>query len=59
LKAELSYTDGNSINPETNEPMSVTLFNKEFMDEFNKEIKMDFLMRKKDLNNVPESDRKF
>lgn len=29
------------------------------MDEFNKEIKMDFMMRKRDLNNVPESDRKF
>jgi len=45
---ELSYTDGNVINEDTGEPMSVILFNKQFMDEFNRVIKVELLMKKRD-----------
>ena len=58
-KIEVSYTDGKMINQETGEPMSKTLFDKQFMDEFNREIRIELLMKKRDGENVMESEQKY
>lgn len=58
-RVELSYTDGNVINEDTGEPMSVILFNKQFMDEFNRVIKVELLMKKRDGQNVQISNQKY